>query len=70
MKKVKVNSRKIRALIALKGEKNSDIVKVLGISNPTFYEKMSGKSSFKIEELWVLARHFGVDINTLVEEEK
>lgn len=57
-----MNVNMLKAQIALKGKKISDIAKLLEISKSAIYRKLSGKSDFTRKEILLLINF--LDINT------
>lgn len=57
-----MNVNLLKAQIALKGKKVSDITKLLKISKSAIYRKLSGKSDFTRKEILLLINF--LDINT------
>lgn len=56
---------KLKSLRAKKDLKQSDIAKVLNISNNSYCEKENGKRQFKVKEAIILSDFLGVDIKDI-----
>jgi len=56
----------IRVEMARHKRKKAEMAAILGISENSFRFKMDGKREFTLNELRVLAEHFGVTIDYLV----
>lgn len=55
----------LRVAMAIEGEKQRDTAKALGISEPTFSNKINGLLEFNKKEKEKLAKHFGKTIEEL-----
>lgn len=53
----------IRALMAARRVKGSDVAQVLGVSSSSFYARLNGKSMIPTHELRALALYFGVPVS-------
>lgn len=62
-----MNVKKLKLLMVENEEKPKDIADLLGISEGRIYARLSGRTSFKIEEIRKLADHYEVDINIFLE---
>jgi transcriptional regulator with XRE-family HTH domain len=56
----------VRSQAAKRGLKQVDIARLLGMSQPQVSLRLRGKVPFRLEEIDVLARHFGVDAAELM----
>lgn len=55
-------------LIRLRKENDlsqEDLAKVLGVTDATYRNKETGKTQFKMDEMFVLANHFSKDIEDI-----
>ena len=57
----------LRAVMARQGVKNSELAEHIGISNQAFYNKMSGKSDFKLSEVCAIATALGMTSNEVAD---
>ena len=62
-----MNINMLKAQIALKGKKNSDIAELLGISKSAIYRKLSGKSDFTRKEILLLINFLGISTDRAME---
>lgn len=54
----KVNYPNLRAEMSRNGIKQNDIARLLGVREATISEKMNGKSTFDIDEAFLIKRTF------------
>lgn len=55
-------------LIRLRKENNEtqdDVAKILGVDEQTYRNKEKGKTQFKSDEMFVLAEHYGKNLNEI-----
>lgn len=62
-----MNINMLKAQIALKGKKNSDIAELLGISKSAIYRKLSGKSDFTRKEILLLINFLEISTDRAME---
>lgn len=58
-----VNVSKIRGLMAEHNVTQEQVAKMLGISSVSFRQRMSGRASFKAEEIHMLSEYFKVSVS-------
>lgn len=51
----------LRTLLLAYGERQEDVAAALGVTQAAVSNKMAGKTRWSIEDLAILAEHFGVD---------
>lgn len=56
----------VKAEAARRGLSVASLAAVLGLSKPSVYRRVNGDEPFDINELDVIARHFGIDLLTLI----
>lgn len=63
MKNYQFNRAKIKALMAEHGHTQADLALVLDVAMNSVSRKMIGKHPFNVDELTILANHYGVEPN-------
>ncbi|NSB16492.1 helix-turn-helix domain-containing protein [Clostridium beijerinckii] len=62
-----MNVNLLKAQIALKGKKISEVSETLKISKSAFYRKLNGKSDFTRQEICDLINYLGIDTEKAME---
>lgn len=60
-------ARFVRTILARHDHNQADLAKLLGITQPAAGRKLRGLRRFEVDELALIARSYGVDIEHLVE---
>lgn len=60
-----MNLEKLKILLSAKNKRHRDIAKILNISARTVHSKLTGKKSFKVEELLILAKELECSLDYL-----
>ena len=61
-----MNKKQLKAAMILKGDKQTDLARALGISYQTLSEKMNGKSDFLAKEIQAIRDRYDLSAEALV----
>ena len=70
MVKINFNTNKIKALMVLNGDNQSDLANYLNISRISVSRKLNGQVSFNNNEINAILKKYGKDINYFLKEEE
>ena len=53
-----MNKRELRAVMARHGDRNEDLARIIGITAPSFSDKINGKSDFRQKEIQAIVSRY------------